>query len=201
MASSFDISRNYDWIPCITSDRPDMRCKKNRDNIAHMADQLGVLLEKERSDNKLLKERITALTKTRSMKRAAVELDEKEKDTYCLICTEPMQGKVSLKCGHELCPECYAKHARLNNTCPFCRDEFAPKPKIREKLPDESVAVMTNNMFDPVVSGTPPTYFVDLTSRIISEGGGENSVAYLEYIMKTNMIIIGRQVMNWYNAE
>ena len=45
----------------------------------------------------------------------------------CAICMETTPGKVSLKCGHEMCPSCYAMHSRVNNTCPFCRDEFAPK--------------------------------------------------------------------------
>lgn len=198
--SSFDISRNYDWIPCATSNRPDMRYKQNRDNIADMAVQLNVLLKEEQSENKLLQQRITALTRTRSMKRAAAELDEEEKEVCCLICTEPMQGKVSLKCGHELCPECYANHARLSHTCPFCRDEFAPKPKLREKIPDASIAAMVNNMFDPNVSGTSPDYFNGMTERI-REAEFIDSVVYLEYMMKANIILSGRQVANWYDAE
>ena len=47
----------------------------------------------------------------------------------CNICLEDMngRGRVVLKCKHVMCPECFAMHARINNTCPFCRDEFAPK--------------------------------------------------------------------------
>lgn len=49
--------------------------------------------------------------------------------TQCNICMETIPGKVTLKCGHEMCPSCYAMHSRVNNTCPFCRDEFAPEIK------------------------------------------------------------------------
>tara|TARA_B110000261_G_scaffold31944_1_gene36637 strand:+ start:379 stop:750 length:372 start_codon:yes stop_codon:yes gene_type:complete len=40
---------------------------------------------------------------------------------------ETIQGNVTLKCGHEMCPTCYAMHSRVNNTCPYCRDVFAPE--------------------------------------------------------------------------
>ena len=55
----------------------------------------------------------------------------------CLICTDTMEGKVTLKCGHEMCPTCFAKHARANHTCPFCRDEFAPAVKPKVSMPIE----------------------------------------------------------------
>ena len=51
---------------------------------------------------------------------------------------EEMSGEVTLKCGHRMCPSCFAQHSRVNNTCPYCRDEFAPeqggKPEISETL-------------------------------------------------------------------
>ena len=52
-----------------------------------------------------------------------------DEEIECIICNEPLEGKVELKCGHKMCPECFANHSRVNNTCPFCRDEFAPKVK------------------------------------------------------------------------
>ena len=42
---------------------------------------------------------------------------------------ETIQGNVTLKCGHEMCPVCYAMQSRVNNTCPYCRDVFAPEMK------------------------------------------------------------------------
>jgi len=58
----------------------------------------------------------------------------KKTKTACDICTDLVDGKVSLKCGHEMCPTCFARHARENNTCPFCRDVFAPKVVKQEHL-------------------------------------------------------------------
>lgn len=49
--------------------------------------------------------------------------------TECSICMETISGNVTLKCGHEMCPACYAMQSRVNNTCPYCRVEFAPKVK------------------------------------------------------------------------
>ena len=43
----------------------------------------------------------------------------------CVICTDIMRGKVTLKCEHEMCPECFAYHSRVNHVCPFCRAPFA----------------------------------------------------------------------------
>lgn len=54
---------------------------------------------------------------------------DEEENTMCSICMEEMDGKVTLKCDHTMCPGCFAQHSRVNNTCPFCRDEFAPKVK------------------------------------------------------------------------
>lgn len=54
-------------------------------------------------------------------------VDGKKTKTACVICNDFVDGRVSLKCCHEMCPTCFARHARVNNTCPFCRDEFAPK--------------------------------------------------------------------------
>ena len=47
-------------------------------------------------------------------------------------------GNVTLKCGHEMCPECYAKHSRVNNTCPYCREVFAPEVK-KERGPRRGI--------------------------------------------------------------
>ena len=51
---------------------------------------------------------------------------------------EEMSGEVTLKCGHRMCPSCFAQHSRVSNACPYCRDEFAPeqgaKPEISTTL-------------------------------------------------------------------
>lgn len=61
--------------------------------------------------------------------------------TECSICMEDMneRGHVMMKCKHEMCPECFAMHARVNHTCPFCRDVFAPKTVVNESIPLDTV--------------------------------------------------------------
>tara|TARA_Y100000389_G_C17467688_1_gene527129 strand:+ start:2844 stop:3359 length:516 start_codon:yes stop_codon:yes gene_type:complete len=70
------------------------------------------------------------------------------KSENCIICAENMIGRVTLKCSHEMCPSCFARHSRLSNTCPFCRDEFAPPVKKREEMP-ENIAeeIMMNDVY------------------------------------------------------
>ena len=49
----------------------------------------------------------------------------------CPICFEPMTentGIVTLGCGHEMCPSCFAQHARNDNRCPMCRTDLPGVP-------------------------------------------------------------------------
>jgi len=46
----------------------------------------------------------------------------------CPICLEPIsEGLVVLKCKHKFCASCFAQHARSDNKCGLCRDQFAPR--------------------------------------------------------------------------
>ena len=74
--------------------------------------------------------------KNRSLRRIT-NTKKKIIKTECCICMEMMDGKVILDCGHEMCPSCFARHSRENHTCPFCRKEFAPEIKKKEKMPIE----------------------------------------------------------------
>jgi ribosomal protein S27E len=62
-----------------------------------------------------------------SKKHPRVRPKPKEKKEECSICMEELSGEVTLKCGHRMCPSCFAQHSRVSNTCPYCRDEFAPE--------------------------------------------------------------------------
>ena len=74
--------------------------------------------------------------KTKKLKnKILLNNTNKKRKTVCMICTELQDGNVTLKCGHEMCPTCFARHSRVNNTCPYCRDEFAEKVKQPEKMP------------------------------------------------------------------
>jgi len=64
------------------------------------------------------------------------KINKINKKKICIICTNEMDnGIVKLNCNHEMCPCCFARHSRENHTCPFCRKEFAPKIKKKEKMP------------------------------------------------------------------
>lgn len=72
----------------------------------------------------------------------------KPPSTCCSICMETIQGNVTLKCGHEMCPACYAMHSRVNNTCPYCREVFAPEVKKAASLRmpiDEAESLIDDN--------------------------------------------------------
>ena len=76
--------------------------------------------------------RNTARRRSRTTSKSMPKKEE------CAICMEEMSGEVTLKCGHRMCPTCFAQHSRVSNACPYCRDEFAPeqevKPEISETL-------------------------------------------------------------------
>jgi hypothetical protein len=58
-----------------------------------------------------------------TMLTALAEEDHEE----CPICLEPIsEGLVVLKCKHKFCASCFAQHARSDNKCGLCRDQFAP---------------------------------------------------------------------------
>lgn len=60
-------------------------------------------------------------------RRSCPTAKSKPKKEECPICMEEMAGEVTLKCGHRMCPSCFAQHSRVSNACPYCRDEFAPE--------------------------------------------------------------------------
>ena len=78
-------------------------------------------------------------------------------EAECNLCMESMRdrGRVALKCAHEMCPECFAKHARVNHTCPFCRDEFSTKPKKQVKMPSYQLDYIADNWADAIEQPPP----------------------------------------------
>tara|TARA_B100000963_G_scaffold361975_1_gene401507 strand:+ start:4798 stop:5388 length:591 start_codon:yes stop_codon:yes gene_type:complete len=60
----------------------------------------------------------------------------KKQNIQCFICYDEMiNGVVKLKCGHTLCPSCFAKHMREQGNCPFCRVEICSRPNKIIKMP------------------------------------------------------------------
>jgi hypothetical protein len=136
------------------------------------------------------------------LKLRATGLTEEEtlQDNTCLICMDDMDGKVTLRCGHEMCPDCFARHSRVNHTCPFCRDEFAPKVKIINKLPIESLDALANSWS---VATRLSGYFnsqlsINRDHLIVSLDAAED---HLEWLVRENGKILMRDVKRWYDTE
>jgi hypothetical protein len=48
----------------------------------------------------------------------------------CMVCYEDIEReKVSLKCGHAYCVQCFIKHMRVGNNCAACRAHICDPPK------------------------------------------------------------------------
>jgi hypothetical protein len=119
----------------------------------------------------------------------------------CLICTEPMKGRVTLGCEHEMCPDCFAQHARLNNNCPFCREEFAPAPKKQTKLPVELLGTIADQWASGEYQWSAPQDYFE-KQRMINlnrtEGGG---VEHLRWLVRENGKILMKKVKDWYDKD
>jgi hypothetical protein len=48
----------------------------------------------------------------------------------CMVCYEDIEcEKVSLKCGHAYCVQCFIKHMRVGNNCAACRANICDPPE------------------------------------------------------------------------
>ena len=90
--------------------------------------------------------------RTKNRRRKMKKQEKYSEGEECTICMDVMRGEVKLKCGHKMCPECFAQHSRKNNTCPYCRDVFCPKiegkARISEQLGEEMVREVVDEYFD-----------------------------------------------------
>ena len=134
------------------------------------------------------------------MKVSEDDLSETTEDTTCLICADEMDGKVALRCGHIMCPGCFARHSRVNNACPFCRDEFAPKVKLPAKLPMESIDAIADNWCNHTRN---TGYFADHLSRNRTRFNENPAAAeeHLAWLVRENSKILMRNIKSWYDTE
>ena len=87
--------------------------------------------------------------KRKKRKKSKIKKQENKCDLEeCSICMDVMRGEVKLKCGHKMCPECFAQHSRKNNTCPFCRDDFAPKIQEKSRLSEQLADIMVREVVE-----------------------------------------------------
>lgn len=177
----------------------DMRCRANKKVIKERYEaeiaRLSIELEHCKTLNENLSQRVkfqhAAIEKLSPDNHEEIDPDE----LVCAICMDNMQGKVTLKCGHELCPECFAQHSRQNNTCPFCRDEFASKVKKRDIMPDTVMDSILERTFAPP---TPVDYFERHLQIIESQTSQLQKITQLTWLVKANCHLLMKNTRRWY---
>ena len=130
--------------------------------------------------------------------RMTLNTTNDDPEPTCSICMENMCGRVTLVCGHELCPECFAQHSRLNNTCPFCREEFAPKPKKQVKLPLYQLDSIAETWADLCLTR-------EYTSRqrgmLLNMQSDVQEDAFIKCLVTANAKVLMEKVKNWYDKD
>ena len=116
----------------------DMRKKCNKDAVRLMYIRKITALQRSMVEKntkiKQLEMRVNKQNKIIKTYDNSEELDKE--DTDCVICCDVKIGTATLSCcGQEICIPCFAKHSRVNNTCPFCRHQLINNSK---STPNES---------------------------------------------------------------
>ena len=178
---SIPISKDYQW-ELTAAGHPDMRRAQNRQNVCDMARQLHRKLENTKSENKVLKAKETLKC-----------------DSTCAICMEEMRGTAILQCGHAMCTGCFAQHSRLANTCPFCRDEFAPAPKKqREQMPRDVIDAIADHW---TTHHAKEGYFEMVEESVNRKNEGVERQEFLQWFIRENGKVMMQQVAHWYDSE
>ena len=180
---------------------PDARRREHKAAIRRAYEStIEELVEQLDEKDNSVKRRNNRINKLKTQLRDSGAAEETLRENTCLICTEEMDGNVTLRCGHEMCPDCFAQHSRVNNTCPFCRDEFAPKVKTRHKLPEEGIEAIADTWaMQTRTSGYFANHLrINRTRFITAPASAED---HLEWIVRENGKILMRKIKGWYDAE
>ena len=192
MASS--ITELNERMAQVRATHPDGRTRQHKQAVKHVYEStiahLTERLSTETQRNKQLRSRV------------ALANSDQEATPSCSICMEDMCGRVTLGCGHEMCPDCFAQHSRVNNTCPFCREEFAPKPKIQSKIPLYAIDAIAEAWADTVALNTPThnNYF----KRQLQVNRSKNDIEaeqHIRWLITANGKILMEKVKNWYDKD
>ena len=192
MASS--ITELNERMAQVRATHPDGRTRQHKQAVKHVYEStiahLTERLSTETQRNKQLRSRV------------ALANSDQEATPSCSICMEDMCGRVTLGCGHEMCPDCFAQHSRVNNTCPFCREEFAPKPKKQSKIPLYAIDAIAEAWADTVAVNTPThnNYF----ERQLLVNRSKNDIEaeqHIRWLITANGKILMEKVKNWYDKD
>ena len=86
----------------------------------------------------------------------------------CMVCYEDIKNeKVSLKCGHAYCVQCFIKHMRVGNNCAGCRAHICEPPKKHG-----GNRTLTHNEISDVIENTlegEPTFLDAIHSDLLRQ--------------------------------
>ena len=179
----------------VRATHPDGRTRQHKLAVKHVYEstivELAQRLSTETAKNKQLRS------------RAALANYDNEATPSCSICMEDMCGRVTLECGHEMCPDCFAQHSRVNNTCPFCREEFAPKPKKQTKMPLETIHAIAEAWGDSVQRDTPnhSNYFRRQQLELELCASEIETERRIRWLILENGKILMEKVKRWYDKD
>lgn len=127
---------------------------------------------------------------------------ERSETPVCNICMDEMKGNVTLKCGHELCPLCFAKHARIHHLCPFCRDEFAPASAISYQIMQQ-IPQIPRDVAESMATNSVQEYYYDSVYDDIEYMMETLDIESLKtsiygFMYQTSMNVI-QDIERWYN--
>ena len=200
-SSTTELSRR---LAQVRTSYPDGRTRQHKQAVKHVYESticdLKEMLSEEIARNKQLQSSV------------ALGNYDNEDTPSCSICMDDMCGRVTLMCGHEMCPECFAQHSRVNNTCPFCREEFAPKPKKQSSMPLYMLDDIIETWVDSISPGyvgrhwigerptSPGNYFT--RQRILNHSKRPlEADEHLEWLVTANCKILMEKVKNWYDND
>lgn len=153
--------------------------------------------------------RVGTSNKTSNNKRKSRTASRKTKNkfvfkTECSICMEIMDGNVTLDCGHEMCPTCFAQHSRENHTCPYCRKPFAPKINKKEKMPiqvaEEMISLNVKNYYFDEMHDELNVIIDKLTSKETLDARYVEDVKASIYAHLSEMsLVMWEDIEEWYH--
>ena len=211
----------------VRADHPDRRTRLHKQAVIRVYEStiasLIVKLSKETKRNNVLRTRVALANRDATM--FGTLFDEEDDDASnglettpppspprerdgeptpsCPICMEDMCGRVTLVCGHEMCPECFAQHSRVNNTCSFCRAEFAPKPKKQSKMPLYQIDnIVERWAYEPHWQPRWTAMTNMLCRRFDGRPtGGAEAESYLQWIFTRESKTLMKKVKDWYDND
>ena len=192
MASS--ITELNQRMALVRATHPDGRTREHKQAVKHVYEStIANLIERlstETAKNKQLRSRV------------ALANSDQEATPTCSICMEDMCGRVTLGCGHEMCPDCFAQHSRVNNTCPFCREEFAPKPKKQSKMSLDAIDALAEEWADSVALNTPThSNYFKRQVHALKMGNYIQAEQHIRWLITANGKILMEKVKNWYDKD